>query len=181
MRNIWTVARGTIKESVRRKSMLITLVLSLIFILAIGAMAQHLLRPGSDSNDFVQTFQIEGTIRTLSFFGALLTMFITMNAIPLEIERRTVYTLLAKPLERYQFVLGKFLGCLLLLAFNMTVMAVVAFVLIVRHNPTVADGLARSFAILMVSLTSLCGLVILLTTVMPATGGALLAEVSVPP
>src|SRR5262249_60306943 len=59
---------------------------------------------------------LEGTIRTLSFFGALLTMFITMNAIPLEIDRRTVYTLLSKPLERYQFVLGKFLGCLLLLA-----------------------------------------------------------------
>ena len=178
MRNIWAIARGTIKESVRRKSMLITLVVSILFILAIGAMTEHVLQrssaAGGEGSELIQTFQIEGTIRTLSFFGAILTLFITMNAIPLEIERRTVYTLLAKPLERYQFMFGKFLGCFLLLALDMVVMAAIAFALIARHDPTIASGLLRSFAVLLVSLTSLCGLVIFFTTFMPATGSALL-------
>jgi ABC-type transport system involved in multi-copper enzyme maturation permease subunit len=163
------------KEAVRRRSMLITLVLSLLFILAIGIFAQQgLKRDQGQNTELIRTFQIESTIRTLSFFGALLALFITMNAIPAEIERRTVYVLLSKPLERYQFILGKFLGCLLLLGINMALMAVVSFFLIIRTNPTVAIGLIRSFGILFISLTSLCSLVILLTTFMPAAGGALL-------
>jgi ABC-type transport system involved in multi-copper enzyme maturation permease subunit len=163
------------REAVRRKSMLIMLILSLIFIIGIGLIADYLLKQNRDASSFYNSSEIIGVMGTLSFFGALLTAFITMNAIPLELERRTIYTLLAKPLERYQFILGKFLGSLLLIACNLLIMAAIGFLFIVKHNPEVAGGLARSFVILFVSLTALCGLVILLTTVMPANGGALVA------
>ncbi|MBW3625633.1 MAG: ABC transporter permease [Armatimonadetes bacterium] len=176
MRNIWAIARGTMKEAVRRRSMAITLILSLLFICGVGAITQQGLRhrEGEDIDPLL-TFQILGTIRTVSFFGALLTLFITMNAIPLEIERRTIYTMLSKPLERYQFILGKFIGCFLLLAVNLLVMAVVGALFILSHDRTVALDLIRSFGILTVRLTALCSLIVLFTTFMPATGGAFLA------
>lgn len=176
MRNIWAIARGTIKEAMRRKSLAITLILSLLFICGIGAITQQGLKRSAGGNDDpLLTFQVFTTIRTVSFFGALLTLFITMNAIPLEIERRTIYTLLSKPLERYQFILGKFVGCLLLLAVNLLVMAVVGSLFILSHDRTVAMDLIRSFGILMIRLTALEALILLFTTSMPATGGAFLA------
>lgn len=176
LRNIWAIARGTIKEAARRKSLAITLILSLLFICGIGAIAQQgLKRSGAEDADPLITFQIFTTIRTVSFFGALLTIFITMNAIPLEVERRTIYTLLSKPLERYQFILGKFFGCLILLGINILVMAVVGSLFILSHDRTVAMDLMQSFGILMVRLTSLCALIVLFTSFMPATGGAFLA------
>jgi ABC-type transport system involved in multi-copper enzyme maturation permease subunit len=176
MRNVWAIARGTLKESIRRKSLAITLILSLLFICGMGAIVQQgLKRAGGENADPLMSLQLITTIRSVSFFGALLTLFITMNAIPLEIERRTVYTLLSKPLERYQFILGKFLGCLILIAVNLLVMAVVGSLFILSHDRTLAVDLARSIGILMVRLTSLCALIVLFTTFMPATGGAFLA------
>jgi ABC-type transport system involved in multi-copper enzyme maturation permease subunit len=45
--------------------------------------------------------------------------------IPQEIERRTIYTILSKPVRRYEFIVGKFLGALLALAINIGVMGIV--------------------------------------------------------
>ncbi len=176
MRNILAITRATVKEAVRRKSMAFTLVCSLLFILGIGALTQQgLHKVQSGGANLVETFQIEGTLRTISFFGGLLTLLITMNLIPLEIERRTVYTLLTKPLERYQFVIGKFLGSLILIGLNLIVMATVGFLLILKNNPTYASALLRSFGILYIRLMPLCGLVTLLSVFMAPVGAAILS------
>jgi ABC-type transport system involved in multi-copper enzyme maturation permease subunit len=42
--------------------------------------------------------------------GLLITILAGIQVIPTEIERRTIYTVLSKPVQRFEFVLGKFLG-----------------------------------------------------------------------
>src|SRR5207247_10639151 len=47
-------------------------------------------------------------LATIDVFGVLTAVFIGIGLVSREIERRTVYTLLAKPIHRFEFVLGKY-------------------------------------------------------------------------
>jgi ABC-type transport system involved in multi-copper enzyme maturation permease subunit len=51
-----------------------------------------------------------------------------------EIDKRTIYTLLSKPIQRYQFLLGKYLGLLLTLFVMLVLMALIFLVLLLLYN-----------------------------------------------
>ena len=57
-------------------------------------------------------------------FGVLIAIFIGIGLVYKEIDKRTIYSLLAKPIHRHEFVLGKYFGLCLTLLVNTTVMAV---------------------------------------------------------
>jgi ABC-type transport system involved in multi-copper enzyme maturation permease subunit len=59
----------------------------------------------------------------MSIFGALIAIFLGIGLVSKEIEKRTVYTIISKPIDRYQFILGKYLGLVLTLLANVGVMA----------------------------------------------------------
>jgi len=59
----------------------------------------------------------------ISIFGSLIAIFLGIGLVSKEIEKRTVYTVLSKPIHRSQFVLGKYLGLVLTLLVNVSVMA----------------------------------------------------------
>jgi ABC-type transport system involved in multi-copper enzyme maturation permease subunit len=58
-----------------------------------------------------------------SMFGLFIAVFIGIGLVSKEVERRSIYSLIAKPVTRAQLVLGKYCGLTLTLAVNMVVMA----------------------------------------------------------
>ena len=58
-----------------------------------------------------------------SMFGLFIAVFIGIGLVSKEVERRSIYSLIAKPVTRAQLVLGKYCGLTLTLAANMVVMA----------------------------------------------------------
>ena len=58
----------------------------------------------------------------ISIFGLLIAIFLGIGLVSKEIERRTVYTILSKPIHRHQFILGKYLGLVMTLLVNVGVM-----------------------------------------------------------
>jgi ABC-type transport system involved in multi-copper enzyme maturation permease subunit len=65
-----------------------------------------------------------------SMFGLFLAVFIGIGLVSKEVERRSIYSLLSKPITRAQLVLGKYCGLTLTLAANVTVMAVALYVVL---------------------------------------------------
>ena len=61
----------------------------------------------------------------MSIFTWLLAVLATAMLLPKDIEDRTLYTILAKPVPRFEYLLGKFLGVLLLLFIALSLMSVV--------------------------------------------------------
>ena len=59
----------------------------------------------------------------ISIFGLMIAVFLGIGLVSKEIEKRTVYTVISKPIHRYQFILGKYLGLVLTLLANVAVMA----------------------------------------------------------
>jgi ABC-type transport system involved in multi-copper enzyme maturation permease subunit len=61
-------------------------------------------------------------LSTIEFAGVLMTVFIGVGLVAREIDRRSIYGLLAKPLPRWEFIVGKYLGLVLTIAANIVLM-----------------------------------------------------------
>jgi len=65
---------------------------------------------------------VDLSLAAMSVFGLLIAIFVGIGLVHKEIQRRTVYTLLAKPISRRSFVIGKYAGLMLVIALNVAVM-----------------------------------------------------------
>jgi ABC-type transport system involved in multi-copper enzyme maturation permease subunit len=63
-------------------------------------------------------------LSAISIFGLVMSIFIGVGLVYKEIEKRTLYSLLAKPIHRWEFIVGKYAGLLLTLAVNTAFMTV---------------------------------------------------------
>jgi ABC-type transport system involved in multi-copper enzyme maturation permease subunit len=115
------IAGTTFQESVRKRWLLVLLGISLILlassVLFVG------IQPGSETallRDYCTGFIIGMTM--------LMSIFLGVSLVPPEIERRTIFTILAKPVNRMEFILGKFLGLCLTLLVNLVLMVLIFFI-----------------------------------------------------
>jgi Cu-processing system permease protein len=109
------IAINVFRESVRDK-----VLYNLVFfaILLIGA--SYLLGQLTAGQD-VKIIKDLG-LAAISIFGLFIAVFIGIGLVSKEVERRSVYALLAKPVRREELVLGKYAGLVLTLAVNVLVM-----------------------------------------------------------
>jgi ABC-type transport system involved in multi-copper enzyme maturation permease subunit len=112
---ISAIALNTFREAIRHR----ILYLLLVFAVTMISFAQilSLLTVGSEEK-IIKDFGLA----SIDVFGVLTAVFIGIGLVSREIERRTVYTLLAKPIHRFEFVLGKYAGLALTLLVNTSVM-----------------------------------------------------------
>lgn len=108
-RAIGAIVVNTFREAVRNKifgALLAFGIGVMLFSLVLGAMSLHNeARVATDVTLFASTF-----------FSMIITVYVSINLLHTEIERRTIYTILSKPVRRWQFLLGKYLGILALMA-----------------------------------------------------------------
>ncbi len=116
--SIWRIAKVTIAEARRRRVIQAVFVLVLVILLSMTAFTY--LNPREQAR-----MVISGGLSAITVFGILLAIFVAAFLIPQELETRTVYAILSKPVRRFEFVLGKYLGALIVLAAILTVMTVV--------------------------------------------------------
>jgi len=109
------VAQNTFRESVRDKVLYVLLFFAVGTIL--GSKALGWITVGQDIQ-VVKTFTLSAT----SLFGVLIAIFVGTSLIYKEIDKRTLYTILSQPMHRSEFVLGKYLGLMALLALVTVVM-----------------------------------------------------------
>jgi ABC-type transport system involved in multi-copper enzyme maturation permease subunit len=81
-------------------------------------------------------------LSSISLFGVIIAIFIGIGLVSKEIEKKTLYTILSRPVRRWEFIVGKYLGLLLTLAVNATLMAVgfYAALMIFVHGLSAADA-----------------------------------------
>jgi ABC-type Na+ efflux pump permease subunit len=127
------IARNTFVELVRQKIFYIILVFALCAIGSSVFMARL---------TFQEEFQMlkDVCLGAMSVFTSLLAILATANFLPKDLEDRTLYTLLSKPVPRFVYLLGKLLGIILLLAlFILLMSAVFGLVLGLREQTVLAQ------------------------------------------
>src|ERR1700758_3080915 len=120
---IYAITTNTVIELTRLKVFYVLLVFGLVLIGSSIFMAQF---------SFQQEFQIlkDVSLGAISIFSSLLAIVATARLIPQEIEDHTVYTILAKPVPRSEYLLGKLAGVLVLIAVSMAIMGAMFFALL---------------------------------------------------
>jgi ABC-type transport system involved in multi-copper enzyme maturation permease subunit len=98
-----TIAKATFQETVRRKVLLVILIFALVAIAAVTIFSWLSL---GEEEKFIRDIGLGAVL----FFGMLISIVLGAWLIPLEVERKTVFTLLSKPVDRVQLILGKFVG-----------------------------------------------------------------------
>lgn len=108
MRNVWIIAKNTFRLEIRSKMLYGILVFALLYIFFELFLSDLVLK----ELPMVKSFGLTG----IYFFNAIIALFLGTTSFFKDVERKVVYFLLAKPVSRAQFLLGKFLGlCLVLL------------------------------------------------------------------
>jgi ABC-type transport system involved in multi-copper enzyme maturation permease subunit len=69
-------------------------------------------------------------LSTIEFAGVLMTVFIGVGLVAREIERRSIFALLAKPLPRWEFIIGKYAGLMLTLTVNIVCMTAALYLML---------------------------------------------------
>ena len=135
MRNASIVALNTFREAVRDR-VLYNLVFFALLMMAAAVLV------GQISIDIENTVIISLGLTAISVIGLLIAVFIGVGLVSKEIDKRTLYALLAKPVSRAQFLVGKFGGLVLTLAVNTAAMAAGLFLVILyaKHALEVSDA-----------------------------------------
>jgi hypothetical protein len=139
IRRITAITTNTLTELTRQKAFYVLLLFALILIGSSVFMARF---------TFQQEFQIlkDVSLGAMSIFSSLLAIVATARLIPQDIEDRTVYTILAKPVPRFEYLLGKLFGALLLLAISMAAMTLLFVAVLYFREQAVLNETAHELS-----------------------------------
>jgi len=115
MTRVGSIAFHTFKESVRERVLYNLIVFALLMIATAILFA-------SISVGIEQIILVNLGLSSISVFGLLMAIFIGIGLVSKEIERKTIYVILSKPVARAEFIIGKYLGLLFTLLVNTSIM-----------------------------------------------------------
>jgi ABC-type transport system involved in multi-copper enzyme maturation permease subunit len=115
MSKIFAIAFNTFKEAVRNRILYILLVFALLIMASSGIVGELTI----SARDRV--IKDLGTA-SISFFGLLIAIFVGIGLVYNELDKKTIYTIVTKPIDRHQFLIGKYLGLLLTIYVNILIM-----------------------------------------------------------
>jgi len=160
------VAQNTFREAVRDKVLYV-----LLFFAAAAILGSKALGWISIGQDIKIVKDI--TLASMAVFGTLIAIFVGTSLVYKEVDKRTIYTILCRPLHRYEFVLGKYFGLSALLALVTAAMAVVATVYVLALGGTVDAVFYLAILLIFWELLMITAFAVLMSAVASPILGAL--------
>ena len=171
MNTIWLLASSTFGEAIRRKILLVFLFGGLAIMLM--GMAFGALTPTRDLNVTKSL-----GLGVISLAGVFISIILYITLIPAEIERRTIYSILSKPVQRYQYLIGKFLGGLMTVLTNITLMGAIFLAILtaklVQYGQPIGPtdlGLLKNLLMIFLQMTVLGAVAMFFSVFLPPVVG----------
>ena len=143
MRSIIVIALNTFRENLRDK-----ILYSLLIFAALLMGASILL--GALTIAEQEKIIADMGLASINVIGVIIAIFVGIGLVSKEIERRTIYTILAKPISRSQFILGKYLGLVITLGVNLVIMFDVFLLTLWMTQVPITMVLVQAVALMMV-------------------------------
>jgi len=135
--NFLVIAYNTYREGIRKK---ILIGLLLVALLAIGG--SMFLAPLSAGEELKMIKDV--CLTSISLFGMLIAVFTSAGVVPTEVENKTIYTVLSKPLRRFHYLLGKFIGVQAIVLLNLVLMTLLFLILLFVRERVISSVLIKS-------------------------------------
>lgn len=134
MRVVAAIARNTFREAVRDR--VLYLFLGFAALVLVTSKLFGMLTVGDEAK-ILKDIGLAG----IQFFAMLIAVMMSVLLISREVEQRTVYTVLSRPVTRSQFLLGKYLGLLTTVAANVALMSVLLVAVVLLYTGELDAGL----------------------------------------
>ncbi|MGE0399308.1 MAG: ABC transporter permease [Kofleriaceae bacterium] len=137
---IWAIALNTFREAARIRVLYGILVLvggANLFALVLGQMAVR------EEARVARDVGLAG----ISLFGSLTAIFLGVFLLYTEVQRRTIHAIVSKPIERWEFVLGKYLGMALVLTVLVVLFALAMIVMLAIQDVGITDAIAKAIVL----------------------------------
>lgn len=166
MNRIKAVAANTFRESVRDKVLYV-----LLFFAASTILGSKVLGWISIGQDVKIIKDI--CLASMSIFGTLIAIFVGANLVYKEIDKKTLYTLLAQPMKRHEFMLGKYAGLLAVIGVSVVLMTAASTLYLYFMGGAVTVIWFQAVLLIFMKLVLLTAFSILLSTLVSPILGAI--------
>ena len=167
MRCLAVIAMNTFRESLRDKILYNLLFFALLLIGASVLLADLTI---AEQNKVVTDMGLAA----INLVGVLIAIFVGIGLVTKEIERRTVYTVMARPISRSQFVMGKYLGLVMTLFVNVAIMLAVFVLTLWMTRAPIHLALFQAVELIFIELLLVAALALFFSTFSSATLGAMM-------
>lgn len=171
MRALVAIARNTFLEAIRDK--VLYLFLGFAMLLIVCSKMFGMLTIG-DEGKIIKDLGLAA----IQFFAMLISIMMSMLLISREVDARTVFNILSKPVRRWQFVLGKYLGMLVTIGVNLAMMTAALVVLIGLYQKEFAPKIFFGAAMIMAEMVLVAALATLFAVLTRPLFGSLLTLVT---
>jgi ABC-type transport system involved in multi-copper enzyme maturation permease subunit len=154
---IAAIARNTFREAARNKVLYSLLFFAVLLILSALALGELSLDEEVRMTRDLGLFGVD-------LFSVLIAIFVGVNLLYKELDLKTVYTILPKPIARWEFVLGKWLGMLITLALQIAVMGAVLALTTVAEGAPVDAAIVKALWLLLVNVMVVTSVAILFSS-----------------
>ncbi len=141
MKKIYAIAVNTFREAIRDRILYLLLVFALLMILCSRIIS--LLTIGSEEKIIKDL-----GLSAINVFSVLIAIFVGVGLVFKEIEKKTIYTVVSKPIKRYQFIIGKYFGLIVTILINMVIMTVFFYILLALQgyfDPNLGSAIFLTF------------------------------------
>jgi ABC-type transport system involved in multi-copper enzyme maturation permease subunit len=163
---LWAVAANTFKETIRNRILINILLFAVALILLSMVVGEWSL---GHQSKVIKDFGLAA----MSLFGLLIAIFIGIRLMVQEMEQRTVYLILSKPIHRWEFVIGKYLGLACTLALNVLLMSLTLLAVVLVQEGRIDFGLAPAILLIYVEIGLIVAFALLFSTLTSPTLAAL--------
>lgn len=165
--SIFSIAKNTYREAVRDRILYLLVVFGCMSILA-----SKILGFVSIGDELKIITDI--SLASISVFGALIAVFVGTNLVYKEIDKRTIYTILSRPIARYEFVLGKYLGLVGLIAVTTLLMALISALYILLMGGAIGVMFFEAVFLIYIKLLLITAFSVLLSSLASPILGAII-------
>ena len=161
MKNIFLITCLGFKEALRSKT------LQALFIFAIILIASSRLFSFFTLGEEMKIIKDIG-LASISLFGMLIALITGSGQIPHEIESKTIYTILSNPVERREFILGKFLGVVFVVLFTSVVMIGIFYIVLFFKERAIDLALFKGILLILLQVILLGSIAFFFSTFLPS-------------
>jgi ABC-type transport system involved in multi-copper enzyme maturation permease subunit len=134
------ITLNTFREAVRDR-VLYNLILFVLLLVASAPLF------GQISIGMERLILVNVGLSSISLFGVIIAIFIGIGLVSKEIEKKTLYTILSRPVRRWEFIVGKYLGLIMTLVVNTALMTAGFYIAL-----AITNGLHKTDSLLLVAI-----------------------------
>jgi ABC-type transport system involved in multi-copper enzyme maturation permease subunit len=163
---VLSIALNTFRENLRDKLLYNLLIFALLMI------GSSLLLMRLTLGEFHRLLLDIG-LGSVNIFSVLIAIFVGIGLVSKEIDKKTIYTIVSKPVARFEFLLGKFFGLTITLLVNMLIMTAGLLAVLIAQSVPIEAVLFKAIGLILLECMVVTAVALLCSTFTSATLSAI--------